>query len=293
MTALSWDQTGERIYETGVSKGVLYIPDGSGAYSEGYAWNGLSKITEAPTGAAATPQFADNIKYLNLVSIEEFAATIDAFTYPQEFEQCEGVVELSSGVAIGQQVRKTFGLSYQTLIGNDVEATDYGYKIHLVYGALAAPSQRDYDTVNDTPAAQALSWAITTTPVNVTGKRPTASLVINSTLVDATALQNLENILYGTAGEDPRLPLPDEVAALFAGTTTVVTPTVPTFVASTGVITIPTVAGVEYTRDDTGAVVTGTVTIVNSGQSLVIKAYPTAGHTFAPETDNDWQFTKS
>lgn len=221
MPKLIWDETGKRFYETGVDHGVLYPRAADGNYPTGVVWNGLTAVTESPSGAEANPQYADNIKYLNLISAEEFGATIEAFTYPDEFAVLDGTAAPAVGVAIGQQPRKTFGLSYRTLIGNDIDATDHGYKLHLVYGALAAPSEKAYATVNDTPEAITFSWELTTTAVSVTGHKATATLTIDSTKVDPAALAELEAILYGddTAGE-ARLPLPDEVIALFAGVVT-------------------------------------------------------------------------
>jgi len=216
MSKLVWDKTGERYYETGVNQGVLYPQGEGGTYPNGVAWNGLISVTESPSGAEATPLYADNIKYLNLMSAEEFGATIEAYTYPDEFAQCDGSAEIATGVMIGQQNRKAFGLSYKTALGNDVDGTDYGYKLHLIYGALAAPSEKGYSTINDSPEAITFSWEVTTTPVSVTGFKPTASITIDSTKVDATKLEALEDILYGTANADPYLPLPDEIAALFA-----------------------------------------------------------------------------
>ena len=213
MSKLKWDQTGERLYETGVSKGVLY-PLVSGAYPKGVAWNGLTAVNENPSGAEPTPLYADNIKYLNLMSAEEFGATIEAYMYPDEFSECNGEAELTKGVAIGQQARKLFGLSYQTKIGSDQD-NDLGYKIHLIYGALAAPSEKAYATVNDSPEAITFSWEISTTPVEVPGFKPTASLVIDSTKVDPTKLAEFEKKLYGDETTEATLPLPSEVAALF------------------------------------------------------------------------------
>lgn len=214
MTKLIWDKTGERLYETGVNKGVLYPQADGGLYPTGVAWNGLTAVTESPSGAEATPLYADNIKYLNLMSAEEFGATIEAYTYPDEFAACNGEAELTAGVAIGQQARKTFGMSYQTVLGNDVKSNEYGYKIHLIYGALAAPSEKAYATVNDSPEAITLSWEITTTPVEVDGFKPTATLVIDSTKVDADKLAALEAVLYGSESEEARLPLPNEVLTI-------------------------------------------------------------------------------
>lgn len=214
MTKLAWDKTGERFYETGVSKGVLYLLGTEGTYSKGVAWNGLTAVTESPSGAEATPLYADNIKYLNLMSTEEFGATVEAYTYPDEFGECNGEASLKTGVSIGQQKRKTFGMSYVTKIGNDVDS-ELGYKIHLIYGALAAPSEKAYATVNDSPEAITFSWELTTTPVEVEGFKPTASLVIDSTKVDAAKLTEFEKILYGDEATEARLPLPSEVATLF------------------------------------------------------------------------------
>ncbi len=216
MSKLVWDKIGERYYETGVNQGVLYPQGINGTYPKGVAWNGLTAVTESPSGAEATPLYADNIKYLNLVSAEEFGATIEAYTYPDDFAQCDGSAEIATGVMIGQQSRKAFGLSYKTSLGNDVDGADHGYKLHLIYGALAAPSEKGYATINDNPEAITFSWEVTTTPVTVTGFKPTASISIDSTKVDATKLEALEDILYGTANADPYLPLPDEIADLFA-----------------------------------------------------------------------------
>lgn len=216
MAKLVWDKTGDRLYETGVKNGVLYIPT-AGVYSKGVAWNGLTAVTESPSGAEATALYADDIKYLSLMSTEEFGATIEAYTYPDEFAACDGSAELADGVTIGQQKRSTFGLCYKTTIGNDTDGNDYGYKLHIIYGAQAAPSEKAYATINDSPEAITFSWEITTTPVNVTGAKPTASLVIDSTKADPSKLAALEDILYGKDGEpgnEPRLPLPDEIKTL-------------------------------------------------------------------------------
>lgn len=283
---LAWDQTGERVYETGVDHGVLYIPT-DGTYDEGVAWNGLVSVTESPSGAEATPLWADNIKYLNLVSREEFGATIEAYTYPDEFGVCDGTVELAPGVRAGQQNRHAFGLCYRSRIGNDEDA-DAGYKLHLVYGALAAPSDRAYATVNDTPEAITFSWTVTTTPVDVTGHKPTAILTINSTEVDPTGLAALEDELYGTSGSDPRLPLPDEVAGFFTGSVTVVETVTPTYNPATHVITIPTVTGVEYLIDGE-VVAAGAQPAIT--EDTVVRAQPTAGHQFSETSDDDWTFS--
>ena len=220
MSKLVWDNTGERLYETGVSKGVLYIPT-AGVYSKGVAWNGLTAVTESPSGAEATPLYADDIKYLNLMSNEEFGCTIEAYTYPDEFAECDGSASLVDGVYIGQQARKTFGFCYRTVLGNDTENNDHGYKLHLIYGCLAAPSEKSYATINDSPEAITFSWEVSTTPVNVSGHKPTACITIDSTKADPTKLAALENKLYGTDGNggsdtEPMLPLPDEIAQIFA-----------------------------------------------------------------------------
>ena len=213
MSKLVWDVVGERNYETGVSKGVLY-PMVSGAYPKGVAWSGLTTVTETASGAEATPLYADNIKYLNLMSVEELGGTIEAYTAPDEFGACDGTAELTTGVSIGQQPRQTFGLAYQTILGNDTENNKHGYKIHLIYGALASPTERSYATVNDSPEAMTMSWEFSTTPVSVTGFQPTSLVVIDSTKVDAEKLAAFEAIIYGSEDQEARLPLPNEVATL-------------------------------------------------------------------------------
>lgn len=214
MSKIVWDQTGERLYETGVDRGVLYPRQEDGLYSKGYAWNGLINISENPSGAEASPLYADNIKYLSLMSAEEFAFGIEAYMSPEEFDECDGSASIATGVYIGQQARKVFGLSYRTLIGNDVDGTDHGYKIHLVYGGQAAPSSKSYGTVSDNPEAITMSWDVTTTPVSVTGFKPTAHVVIDSTKVDASKLAAIEEILYGTESVEARLPLPEEIITI-------------------------------------------------------------------------------
>ena len=216
MSKLVWDKTGERLYETGVKQGVLYPQAAGGTYPKGVAWNGLTNITETPSGAEATALYADDIKYLNLISTEELGGTSEAYTYPDEFAECDGSAALTAGVYIGQQNRKTFGLCYRTTLGNDVDSNAYGYKLHLVYGALAAPSEKAYATINDSPEAITFSWEFSTTPVNVAGFKPTANIVIDSTKVDAEKLAALEKILYGDTEAEARLPLPDEVAQVMA-----------------------------------------------------------------------------
>lgn len=222
MARLGWDKVGERFFETGIDRGVLYIPDNAGVYTTGVAWNGLTAVTETPSGAESNKQYADNIVYLNLISAEEFGATIEAFTYPVEFAQFDGAVVLGAnkGLTLGQQNRRVFGLSYRTRVGNDLAGTDLGYKLHLLYGCQASPSERNYSTINDSPEALAFSWELSTTPVTATGYKPVSLITVDSTKVAAAAMTALENALWGTnaAGTDPatvpRLPLPDEVITL-------------------------------------------------------------------------------
>lgn len=215
MSRLVWDKTGERFYETGVKRGVLY-PMVNGEYPKGVAWNGLIGVTESPSGAEPTPLYADDIKYLNLRSTEEFGATIEAYTFPKEFEECDGSAEIATGVTIGQQPRKPFGMCYRTVLGNDIDEENHGYKLHLFYGATASTSEKDYNTQSDSPELVTFSWEITTIPVDVEGFKPTASLTIDSTKVDAAKLAALEDILYGKDDVEARLPLPDEIATLMA-----------------------------------------------------------------------------
>ena len=215
MSKLVWDNIGERYYETGVKNGVLYVQE-NGAYPKGVAWNGLTAVTESPSGAEATPMYADDIKYLNLMSAEELGGTIEAYTYPEEFAQCDGSASLIEGVYLGQQTRKAFGMCYRTVLGNDTEGNDHGYKLHLIYGMQAAPSEKAYATINDSPEAITLSWEFTTTPVNVEGFKPTACVTIDSTKAGAEAMAKLEAVLYGTESEEARLPLPAEIATIMA-----------------------------------------------------------------------------
>lgn len=214
MAKIIWDNTGERLYETGVDRGVLYPIQDDSTYSKGVAWNGLTSVSENPSGAEASPIFADNIKYLNLVSAEEFGLTVEAYTYPEEFAACNGETPAVKGVYLGQQTRRVFGMAYRTMLGNDLLGTEYGYKLHLVYGCQAAPSEKGYTTINDSPEAMTLSWEINTTPVNVNGFKPTACITIDSTKVNKDKLAALEDILYGSESEEARLPMPDEVVAL-------------------------------------------------------------------------------
>lgn len=284
MVKLAWDRTGERFYETGVDRGVLYLPDANGAYVDGVAWNGLVSVSESPTGAEPNAQYADNIKYLNLFSAEEFGATIEAFTYPDEFAQFDGLGVPTPGVAVGQQPRRGFGLSYRTKVGNDIDGDDYGYKIHLIYGAMASPSEKAYNTVNDSPEAITFSWEVSTTPVAVTGMKPTSVITIDSTKVDATTLAALEDILYGTEGVDPALPLPDTVISMFEGTVTTVTPQQPAFNDTTDTLTIPAQAGVTYYIGDEPQVAGDQVLT----EDTLVTARPNSGYVFAAGTDDDW-----
>ena len=215
MPRIEWDKDGEKLYETGVDRGVVFVKDTTGAYGKGVAWNGLTSVEEAPSGAEANPFYADNKKYLNIISNEEFGCTINAYMFPEEFEICDGCAEPESGVSLTQQTRRGFGFAYRTLIGNDIVGTDYGYKIHIVYNALAAPSSKSNSSVNESPEPNEFSWEVTTTPVDVAGYKPTAHIVINSTKADATKLKALEDLLYGTESEDATLPSPAEVIALF------------------------------------------------------------------------------
>ena len=217
MAKIVWDESGKRTYETGVRKGVLYLQDTQGAYTKGVAWNGLTAVTESPSGAEPTALYADDIKYLELFSAEEFGATIEAYTYPAEFEKCDGSASLGTGVTIGQQDRATFGLCYRTVLGNDVKGSEFGYKLHLIYGAKAKPSEKGYQTINDSPEAITFSWEISTTPVNVSGFKPTACVTIDSTKIEPDKLAQIETLLYGDTSAEAKLPLPDEIAGIIAG----------------------------------------------------------------------------
>ncbi len=291
MAVLTWDDVGERLFETGVDHGVLYLPDETGDYDTGFAWNGLTTVTESPSGAEANAQYADNIKYLNLVSAEEFGATIEAFTFPEEFGQCDGTAEPMEGIYLGQQGRRVFGLSYRTRLGNDLTGVDYGYKLHLVYGCLAAPSERAYATINDSPEAISFSWEIATTPVAVTDYKPTALLTIDSTKVDPADLAALEEILYGSVGDEPRLPQPDEIITLIGTGLTDVdlgTPAnQPTYNAGTHVVTLPAVTGVQWKINGINKA-NGAQPALTVGQTAEVTAHATAGYNL--QGDNDWTF---
>lgn len=295
MTVLQWDQVGEKVYEAGVDRGVLYLADGSGDLSEAHAWNGLVTVTESPSGAESNKQYADNIAYLNLLSAEDFGATIEAFTYPEAFAECDGTTLVVPGVAVGQQGRKSFGLCYRTKVGNDIDGTDAGYKLHLVYGAQASPSEKAYGTINDSPEAITFSWELTTTPVPAGDDlSPTSLLVIDSTKVDPADLATLEDLLYGTVGDDGRLPTPAEVIAVFTTGLTEVNmanpANQPTFVAGTGVATLPAVTGVQWVQDGV-EVASGAQPAVGAGEVTTIEAQSEAGYTLTG--DDEWTFQRN
>lgn len=281
---LSWDNIGERFFETGVDKGVLYMPNSTGVYTDGVAWNGLVNVTESPSGAEANKLYADNIVYLNMTSAEEFGASIEAYTYPAEFDQYDGLASPTPGLRIGQQARKPFGLSYRTRVGNDLDGDAHGYKIHLVYGCTAAPSERAYATVNDSPEPVTFSWELTTVPVSVSGLRPTALVTITSTEVSPTELAAFEDIIYGTAGTDPRLPLPDEVVSIFETGVTIVTPTAPT--KSGNNLTIPNITGVTYSANG----ITVDPGVYAMTEDTMVEAMPTVGYIFPSNVDTDWGY---
>ena len=285
MAVLEWDKVGERFYETGVDHGVLYIPNEAGLYDDGVAWSGLISVTESPSGAEATATYADNIKYLNLISAEEFAATVEAYTFPKEFEQFDGLASPSPGVVVGQQSRLPFGLSYRTRKGNDLLGDAFGYKLHLAYGLTAAPSEKGYTTVNDSPEAIAFSWEVSSIPVPVTDLRPTSLLVIDSTTVDPDALAAIELILYGDVAVDPALPTPDAILAILDGTFTAVTPGIPTYNSLTDIVTIPGTTGVIYSVDgvDVAAGAFGPIT-----ENVTVTARPATGYVFNAGVDDDW-----
>ena len=290
MTQLSWDDTGQRTFETGVSQGVLYQIDNTGAYVDGVAWNGLTTVTEKPAGADSNKQYADNIVYLNLLAAETFGGTIEAFTYPLEFEQNDGTAAPTPGVTVGQQPRKPFGFCFKSLKGNDTEGNSHGYKLHLIWNALAAPSEKAYATVNDSPAPIGFSWDVSTTPVNVgtvlgVPYAPTSQMTIDSTLVDPAKLATLESYLYGTVSDDPTLPLPAQVITIMASTLTTATPAAPTYSSSTDLITIPSTTGVLYYIDGVH-VPAGDFGPITSNK--LVKAKPATGYTFPAEQQKEW-----
>jgi len=291
MTRLTWDDTGKRLYETGVDRGVLFIPDGSGDYTDGVAWNGLYTVTESPSGAEPTDLYADNIKYVVLRSAELFGATIEAYTYPDEFLQFDGAVVPTPGVSVGQQARGTFGFCYRTQLGNDVDGIDHGYKLHLIYGATASPSEKAYNTINDSPEAITFSWEVTTVPVSAgEGLKPTAQIVIDSTLVDSGALSDLEDLLYGESG-NPQLPSPEDVIALFEASLTAVDMGIyanqPTYNSGTHVVTIPTVAHVSF-KINGDSVSAGAQAAMSVGEVSEVTAHADSGYYLTGDTD--WVF---
>ena len=288
MTKVVWDDAGNKKFETGVDCGVIYpLNPSTNLYDTGFAWNGLTTVKEQPGGAAPNPYYADNIKYVNLLSAETYSGTIEAWTYPDEFGLCDGTVQPSAGVNVGQQSRQVFGLSYRSKIGND-NTPDLGFKLHLIYGAQAAPSEKDYATINASPAPVQFSWAFDTIPVPMSGLLPVSTIEIDSTKVDPTALANLMDFLYGTGGSTPSLPLPDAVAALFSGTVTMITLTAPTFDGD-HTITIPTETGVTYYVDDVLHV--GGTQLLTTGQQKIVTARPSNGYVFNTPFVNEWMFT--
>lgn len=285
---LTWDGAGKRLYETGVDQGVLYIPDTTGAYVDGVAWNGLTGVTESPTGAEANAQYADNVKYLNLYSVESYEATLEAFTYPDEWNQFDGNFTSSSypGVNIGQQIRKSFGLSYRTKLGNDLVGDDYAYKLHLVYGLKASPSEKAFTTINDSPSPITFSWSLQSTPVATTGRAATSLLTIDSSKAFSANLTALNTILYGATSVTPKLPTPDAVITIMTATNivTTATPTAPSVGSTTGIWTVPTITGVQYRRLDTNAIVTSGSTAISIG-TVIVQA-----ETIDPTTTNVYLF---
>lgn len=289
MSPITWDAVGSRRYEAGVDHGVLYIPDVSGVYSNGVAWNGLTTVTESPSGAESNKQYADNIVYVNLQSAEEFGLTIEAFTYPDEFNQFDGNAVVN-GVAYGQQARKGFGLSYRTGVGNDVLGTALGEKLHLVYGCLASPSEKAFSTVNDSPEAVAFSWEVSTTPAPFAAGKPVSLITIDSTKVDATKYQTLKDQLYGASG-NPQLPTPDAVAAIFGAGQTSVRLTgnnAPTYNSSTHVVTLPSVTGVTWKYNGSTAT-PGAQPALTAGQTATIVGVPSSA-SYVITSDSDFQF---
>ena len=288
MAVLLFDDTGNRRYETGVDHGVLYpLNTVSGLYDNGYAWNGLVTVTETPAGAEANPQYADNIKYLNILSAETFGGTIEAFTYPDAFNACDGGYVPVAGVVAGQQTRAVFGLSYRTKIGNDVSG-DLGYKYHMLYGLLASPSEKAYASINDSPEAITFSWDVSSSPAALTGKSPTSLIVVDSTKFTAPQVQALTDFLYGTAGSAPSLPPPDSVLALFTGAVTMITLSAPTFDGQ-HTITIPSQTGTKYYLD--GVLQTSGAKLLTTGQKKIVTAVPDAGYAYNTPFVDRWMFT--
>lgn len=289
MSKIIWDAVGEKFFETGLSKGVLF-PTIAGVYQKGVPWNGLISVAESPSGAELTDLWADDIKYASLRSTEQFGATIEAYTYPPEFAACDGSAALVDGVMIGQQSRAPFGFCYRTIVGNDVDSDSAGYKLHIVYGASANPSEKNFQSVNDSPEAITFSWEVSTIPVAVASHKPTSTVVIDSTKVNPTKLAALEDILYGTAGVDPRLPLPDEIKELMLGTEA--TPASPTFVANTGVLTVPETTGIVYLVNGVEANA-GAQNAVDGGVTLVVTATPDTGYYIPAGVNTKWTFVST
>lgn len=292
MSKLIWDAVGTRTYETGVDHGVLYIPDGAGNYPTGVAWSGLTTVTESPSGAESNKQYADNMAYLDLYSAELFGGTIEALTTPPEFDQFDGLGKptVGGGVSVGQQPRRPFGLCYRTLVGNDTEDTDYGYKLHLVYGVKVSPTERAYGTVNDSPEAIAFSWTFSTTAVPVPGFKPSALIVIDSTKESPVKMAALERELYGDTSSTPNLPLPAWIIANFAGSAQVVVPGEPTFNALTNEVTIPSTAHVVYSIGGEEVLGGSVITLDVDTPSIVVTWHPAGGYTFPSGTDDDRQY---
>ena len=288
MTVLLFDDVGKKLYEAGVERGVLYpINTGTGLYDNGYAWNGLTTVTETPAGAEANDQYADNIKYMSLRSAETFGGTIEAYTYPDQFAACDGSYVPVAGVAVGQQTRSIFGLSYRTKVGNDVNP-DLGWKYHLLYGLTASPSEKAYASINDSPEPVGFSWDVNSTPAAVTGQKPTSLIVIDSTKFTAPQIQTLTDFLYGTAGSSPSLPPPDSVIALFTGAVTMITLSPPTFDGA-HTITIPSQTGTTYYVD--GVVHAPGTQLLTTGQKKVVSAAPNAGYAFNTPFVDRWLFS--
>jgi hypothetical protein len=287
MAILVWDDTGKRRYEAGVDQGVLYpLNTVNGLYDTGVSWNGLTGVTETPSGAEANDQYADNIKYMSIRSAETFGGTVEAFTYPDEFALCDGSEQPAAGVYVGQQNRRVFGMSYRSKIGNDVSG-DLGYKYHLLYGLTASPSEKAYVTLNDSPEAVGFSWDVNSNPAAVTGKQPTSLIVVDSTKVVAAALQSLMDFLHGTAGAGPSLPPPDSVLALFTGAITPITLTPPTF-DNAHTITIPALTGATYYVD--GVVHAAGTQLLTTGQKKIVSATPNAGYVFNQPYVDRWMY---
>lgn len=289
MTQLVWNQPGERVFELGTDRGVLYHKDINGVYTDGEAWNGLKSVSKSPSGGEPTKMYADNMVWLTLLSVEEFAATIECMMYPKGFEKYDGLATPVPGVVLGQQPRESFGFSWRTLKGNDIEGQEAGYKIHLAYGCLAKPTEQAHNTINESPETTSFSYELSTTPVTVTGYKPTAYVCIDSTEVDAGDLAALELILYGSVGQTPKLPLPDQVLGLFSGAVLVAQPTPPTYDSGTDTLTIPSMTGVDYLID--GEVQPSGPQVITG--DVDVEARPKNGYYFGDDADTYWRITFS